>query len=59
MNTVTIRIGDDDLKVIDEIFKNEADFQPRTHEDKIIIEVMKQVKNNPKVVIEEYDVEEK
>ena len=31
MNTVTIRIGDDDLKVIDEIFKNEADFQPRTH----------------------------
>jgi len=57
MNTVTIRIGDDDLKLIDEIFKNEADFQPRTHEDQVIIEVMKQVKNNPKVTFEEHDVE--
>jgi hypothetical protein len=57
MNTVTIRIGDDDLKVIDRIFENESAFDPRTHEDRVLIEVMKQVQNNPKVYIEEYDID--
>tara|TARA_R100000005_G_C4896909_1_gene140942 strand:+ start:173 stop:346 length:174 start_codon:yes stop_codon:yes gene_type:complete len=57
MNTVTIRIGDDDLKLINKIFDNEADFKPQTEEDKVLIEIMRQVKNNPKVEFEEYDVE--
>jgi|TARA_S200002703_G_scaffold99228_1_gene85773 hypothetical protein len=57
MNTVTIRIGDDDLKVIDRIFENESAFDPRTQEDRVLIEVMKQVQNNPKVYIEEYDID--
>ena len=57
MKTVTIRIGDDDLKLINRIFDNEADFKPQTEEDKVLIEIMRQVKNNPKVEFEEYDVE--
>ncbi len=57
MNTVTIRIGDDDLKVIGRIFENESAFDPRTQEDRVLIEVMKQVQNNPKVYIEEYDID--
>ena len=57
MNTVTIRIGDDDLKVIDRIFENESAFDPRTQEDRVLIEVMKQVQNIPKVYIEEYDID--
>jgi hypothetical protein len=57
MNTVTIRIGDDDLKVIDRIFENESAFDPHTQEDRVLIEVMKQVQNNPKVYIEEYDID--
>jgi hypothetical protein len=57
MNTVTIRIGDDDLKVIDRIFENESAFDPRTQEDRVLIEVMKQVQNNPKIYIEEYDID--
>jgi hypothetical protein len=57
MNTVTIRIGDDDLKVIDRIFENESAFDPRTQEDRVLIEVMKQVQKNPKVYIEEYDID--
>ena len=57
MNSVTIRIGDDDLKVIDRIFENESAFDPRTQEDRVLIEVMKQVQNNPKVYIEEYDID--
>lgn len=56
MNTVTIRIGNEDLQMIDTIFENEADFQPRTKEDKLIVEILKQIKNNPKVEFEEYDV---
>ena len=57
MNTVTIRIGDDDLKLINKICDNEAAFNPQTEEDKVLIEIMRQVKNNPKVEFEEYDVE--
>ena len=52
MNTVTIQIGDDDIDVIDEIFKNEKDFDPKTKEDKIIVEILKQIQNNPKIKID-------
>jgi len=51
MNNVTIEIGDYDLELINEIFDNEKDFQPRDPRDKVLIEVMRQVRDNPKVKI--------
>lgn len=51
MKQVTINIGDDDLKDIAEIFKNEPDFKPQARQDYVIIEVLRQVINNPKTEI--------
>lgn len=51
MNNVTIEIGDYDLELINQIFDNEKDFQPRDPRDKVLIEVMRQVRDNPKVKI--------
>ena len=49
MKAVTIKIGDYDLIQINKIFENEADFQPRDPRDELIIEIMRQVRDNPKV----------
>lgn len=49
MKTVTIKIGDYDLLQIEKIFENEADFQPRDPRDELLIEIMRQVRDNPKV----------
>ena len=51
MKNVTIKIGDDDLEVLTDIFKNESDFKPQAQQDKLIIEILKQVLNNPKSAI--------
>jgi len=51
MKHVIINIGDDDLKDIAEIFKNEADFKPQARQDILIIEILRQVLNNPKTEI--------
>jgi hypothetical protein len=51
MKQVTINIGDDDLKEIANIFKNEADFKPQAKQDYLIIEVLRQVLNNPKMEV--------
>ena len=49
MKSVTIIIGDYDLEVLDKIFENESKFSPNDPRDELMIEVMRQVKDNPKV----------
>lgn len=48
MKTVTIRIGDSDLEMLGQIFKDEPNFQPQNAQDHLIVEILKQVLNNPK-----------
>lgn len=48
MKTVSINIGDDDILDLQNIFKNESNFKPLTKEDKLIINILQQVINNPK-----------
>ena len=43
MKNVTIKIGDDDLKTLTEIFKTEDDFKPQATQDFLIINILKQV----------------
>ena len=49
MKSVTVTIGDYDLEVIDQIFENESNFSPNDPRDELMIEVMRQVKDNPKI----------
>ncbi len=56
MKSVTIKIGDDDLTDLANIFKNEASFKPMTKEDKLIIKLLKQVLDNPKNEILEAEI---
>ena len=53
MKEVTIQIGDKDIKDLEEIFKNEADFKPQAPQDHLIIAILKQVVNNPKIEIKQ------
>ncbi len=53
MKHVTIKIGDKDLEDLSEIFKNEANFKPQAKQDLLIIEILRQVLNNPKMNITE------
>ena len=48
MKTVTIKIGDQDLKDLSQIFEHESEFQPKSKEDRLIVEILRQVLNNPK-----------
>jgi|19_taG_2_1085344.scaffolds.fasta_scaffold27980_2 hypothetical protein len=57
MKSVTITIGDYDLKVIDKIFENESKFAPEDPRDELMIELIRQIKNNPKVDLGEDDTE--
>jgi hypothetical protein len=54
MKQVTINIGDEDIKDLKEIFKNEADFKPQVRQDMLIVEILRQVLNNPKTEIVEH-----
>jgi hypothetical protein len=56
MKNVTIKIGDDDLTDLANIFKNESSFKPMTKEDNLIIQILKQVLNNPKNDIVEAEI---
>ena len=56
MKNVTIKIGDNDLEVLKDIFKNESDFKPQAKQDRLIIEILKQVLNNPKNEITDIEV---
>ena len=49
MKSVTITIGDYDLEIIEQIFEKENSFSPQDPRDELMIEVMRQVKDNPKV----------
>lgn len=49
MKSVTIKVGDYDLVQIDKIFENESDFQPRDPRDELLVEILRQVKDNPKI----------
>ena len=56
MKNVTIKIGDNDLEVLKDIFKSEADFKPQSQQDMLIVEILKQVLNNPKSEITDIDL---
>jgi len=57
MKQVTINIGDEDIKDLKEIFKNESEFKPQVRQDILIVEILRQVLNNPKIeVVEEIDL---
>ncbi len=49
MKSVTIKIGDYDVEVLEKIFANEDDFKPRDPRDELIVEIMRQVVDNPKI----------
>ena len=49
MKSVTITVGDYDLEVLGKIFENESKFAPQDPRDELMIELMRQIKDNPKV----------
>jgi len=46
MKSVTIKIGDYDVEVLEKIFANEDDFKPRDPRDELLVEIMRQVVEN-------------
>lgn len=57
MKHVTIKIGDEDIKDLKEIFKNESEFKPQVRQDMLIVEILRQVLNNPKTeIVEQIDL---
>lgn len=56
MKTVSVKIGDDDLKDLAVIFKNESSFKPMAREDHLIISILRQVLDNPKNEVIEIEV---
>jgi len=49
MKSVTITVGDYDLEVLGKIFENESKFAPQDPRDELMIELIRQIKDNPKV----------
>ena len=49
MKSVTITIGDYDLEIIEQIFDKESKFAPNDPRDELMIELMRQIKDNPKI----------
>ena len=49
MKSVTIKIGDYDVEVLEKIFANESDFKPRDPRDELLVEIMRQVVETPKI----------
>tara|TARA_R110000751_G_scaffold80725_1_gene162803 strand:+ start:291 stop:581 length:291 start_codon:yes stop_codon:yes gene_type:complete len=49
MKSVTITVGDYDILVIEKIFENEKGFEPRDPRDELLIKIMKQIIENPKI----------
>ena len=49
MKSVTIKLGDYDVEVLEKIFANESDFKPRDPRDELLVEIMRQVVENPKI----------
>jgi len=53
MKSVTITVGDYDLEIIEQIFENEPEFKPVDPRDELMIEIMRQIKDNPKIELGE------
>ena len=49
MKSVTIKVGDYDIQTIEKIFENEKDFEPRDPRDELLVAILRQVVENPKV----------
>ena len=49
MKSVTIKIGDYDLLTLEKIFENEKEFAPRDPRDELLVAVMRQIVDNPKI----------
>jgi|TARA_R110000751_G_scaffold94770_1_gene185009 hypothetical protein len=49
MKSVTIKVGDYDLETIKKIFENEKDFAPRDPRDELLVAIMRQIVDNPKI----------
>ena len=49
MKSVTIKIGDYDLLTLEKIFDNEKEFAPRDPRDELLVAVMRQIVDNPKI----------
>tara|TARA_R110002020_G_scaffold33003_1_gene101049 strand:+ start:265 stop:444 length:180 start_codon:yes stop_codon:yes gene_type:complete len=49
MKSVTIKVGNYDIETIEKIFANEPDFKPRDPRDELIVEILRQVMDNPKI----------
>ena len=49
MKSVTIKIGDYDLLTLEKIFENEEEFAPRDPRDELLVAVMRQIVDNPKI----------
>jgi hypothetical protein len=58
MKYIKIKIGDYDIKKLNEIFENEKDFKPAAHEDQIIIDIMRQCINEENIIEEIEEKEE-
>tara|TARA_B100001939_G_C16935983_1_gene616030 strand:+ start:1992 stop:2147 length:156 start_codon:yes stop_codon:yes gene_type:complete len=43
MREITINVGDEDIKDLQEIFKNEANFEPQVKQDRVIVAILKEV----------------
>tara|TARA_R110000744_G_scaffold201135_1_gene320339 strand:- start:366 stop:548 length:183 start_codon:yes stop_codon:yes gene_type:complete len=49
MKSVTIKVGDYDIQTIEKIFENEKEFTPRDPRDELLVAILRQVVENPKV----------
>ncbi len=49
MKEVTIQIGDKDIEVLEDIFKNESNFEPVVQQDRVIVAILKEVLNKSKI----------
>tara|TARA_Y100000310_G_C20001838_1_gene498878 strand:+ start:155 stop:412 length:258 start_codon:yes stop_codon:yes gene_type:complete len=49
MKSVTITVGDYDLEIIEQLFEAQKNFDPQDPRDELLIEIIRQVKDNPKV----------
>ena len=56
MKSVTIKIGDYDVKTIEGIFDKEPDFKASYPRDELIVEILRQVKDNPKIDLGDDDL---
>ena len=49
MKSVTIKIGDYDLLTLEKIFENEKEFAARDPRDELLVAIMRQIVDNPKI----------